>query len=287
MRLNVTRFRMMRLNVTMFRMMRLNVKKIWQLLTGGEMKALLKQYADYRTKELSYATVQDFSDSIDNFPSICGLNGDLKNVQRPWIIKAIIANLPPSAKLLEIGGGEPIVAGILANMGYDVTIIDPYDGTGNGPTEYDYFKEKYKNIKFIREYFTKDQQLLQNKKFDCIYSISVLEHVPEENIEGLFDACKSHIKDSGVFIHAIDHVLLGDGQQSHEQKLSLMLKQLKLDDQLDQLFKDIRDDVEAYYLSAEGHLFWKGSTPYRDFPFRRVVSINVCKLANLGLHPLQ
>ena len=58
------------------------------------MKKLIKKYLKYKTDQLSYATVCDFNDSVQNFSSICGLNGDLKNVQRPWVIKAILANVP-------------------------------------------------------------------------------------------------------------------------------------------------------------------------------------------------
>ena len=240
------------------------------------MKKLIKQYLNYKTKDLSYATVGDFDDSVQHFPSICGLNGDLKNVQRPWIIKAIIANVPLKAKLLEIGAGEPLVADILTKLGYDVTIIDPYDGTGNGPTEYEYYKAKYKDIRIIKKYVESNMKELKNDKFDCIYSVSVLEHVPKENIEPLFDACKKYLVNKGQSIHAIDHVVMGSGQQDHEDRLRLILQHLKLDSQLDSLLDSIKNDVETYFLSAEGHLFWKGQIPYKKFPFRRVVSIQTC-----------
>ena len=249
---------------------------------GGlqKMEKKIKKYSILKTDKLSYATVSDFNDSVQNFPSICGLNGDLKNVQRPWVIKAILANVPLGGKLLEIGGGEPLAAKILTQLGYGVTIVDPYDGTANGPTEYAYYKAKYKNIKLIRKYFKNDVEQLKNKKFDCIYSISVLEHVPDAEIESLFDTCKKYITKNGHFIHAIDHVFMGNGQQAHEDKLRLMLQQLSLDSQLDILFDTIRNDVDAYFMSAEGHLFWKGQIPYHRFPFRRVVSIHICAPAN-------
>ena len=247
------------------------------------MKKLIKKYLKYKTDQLSYATVCDFNDSVQNFSSICGLNGDLKNVQRPWVIKAILANVPLGGKLLEIGGGEPLAAKILTKLGYDVTIVDPYDGTGNGPTEYEYYKTKYKNIKIIREYFKHDIEHLKNQKFDCIYSISVFEHVPYNDIKSLFDTCRNYIFDGGHSIHAIDHVFMGNGQQAHKDKLHLMLQQLNLGSQLDVLFDIIRNDVDAYFLSAEGHLFWKGQIPYHEFPFRRVVSIHVCVSVNEGI----
>src|SRR5207237_9228617 len=40
----------------------------------------------------SYATVRDFCESADELPQITALDGDLKNVQRPWAAKTILAN---------------------------------------------------------------------------------------------------------------------------------------------------------------------------------------------------
>ena len=43
----------------------------------------------------SYATVRDYCESLDELPQITALDGDLKNVQRPWAVKAMLANVPP------------------------------------------------------------------------------------------------------------------------------------------------------------------------------------------------
>ena len=135
------------------------------------------------------------------------LNGDLKNVQRPWIIKAIIASVPFGGKLIEIGAGEPIVASYLHHLGYDVTIIDPYDGTGNGPVEYAYFRKHYPHLKIIKNYFEEGINTLDGGSYDCVYSISVLEHIPREKIKEIFYGIRKMLKAGGVSIHCIDHVL--------------------------------------------------------------------------------
>jgi hypothetical protein len=44
----------------------------------------------------------------------------LKDVQRPWMLKAVFGRLPRGARLLEIGGGDPWVADLLARLGYEV-----------------------------------------------------------------------------------------------------------------------------------------------------------------------
>jgi len=227
--------------------------------------------------ELSYATVRDFCDSIENFKDLCSLNGDLKNVQRPWIVKTIISNFPKGSKLLEIGAGEPKVADYLNKRGYNVTVIDPYNGDGNGPTEFDYFKKCYPNIRIIKNHFELCADLLKNESFDCIYSISVLEHVPDRQIPEIFSEIRQLLTPAGFSIHCIDHVLLGNGAEGHLAKLQIIANENDKLSELDSTITKLSNDVETYFLSAEGHLFWKGQVPYDKFPFRRVVSINIIK----------
>lgn len=251
-----------------------NINKLFAA-TNKNSTEIINRYSNYEIQEESYSTVKDFYDSLDNLKEFCNLNGDLKNVQRPWMIKAVIAKVKKGGKILEIGAGEPIVANFLSSLGYDVTIIDPYDGNGNGPKEYEYFKNKYPNLKIIRKYFNDNITDLAEGSFDCIYSISVLEHVPNDRIKNVFDGIKKYLKKEGCTIHNIDHVLLGKGKEKHYENLKNIFEELKIENKLDDLLHQSKDDVETYFLSAEGHRLWKGNTSYEEFPFRRVVSINL------------
>jgi glycosyltransferase involved in cell wall biosynthesis len=238
---------------------------------------LFKKYKDHVPEELSYAKVRDFCDSADNFRELCNQNGDLKNVQRPWMIKAIIASVPYGGKLVEIGAGEPKVANFLNKLGYEVTIIDPYDGTGNGPKEYNYFKKTYPNLTIIKDYFENGITVLNNKSHDCVYSISVLEHVPDEKINEIFNGIRKIVKPGGFSIHCIDHVILGNGAKEHDEKIRLILNEHDLLPVFDMMLNQSKEDVETYYLSAEGHNLWRGIKKYEEFPFRRVISVQIKK----------
>ena len=243
---------------------------------------LFKKYKNHVPEELSYAKVRDFCDSADNFRELCNQDGDLKNVQRPWMIKAIIATIPFGGKLVEIGAGEPKVADILNKLGYDVTIIDPYDGTGNGPIEYNYFKKKYPNLNIIKNYFENGITFLDNESYDCVYSISVLEHVPEEKIPEIFNGIRKIVKPGGFSIHCIDHVVMGNGAKEHDEKIRLIVNEHTLLPVFDRILTQSKDDVETYYLSAEGHNLWRGTIKYEEFPFRRVISVQIKK----EVHPV-
>src|SRR5438477_10147105 len=156
---------------------------------------------------LSYATVRDFCDSADHLPALATHQNDLKDAERPWTVKAVLNCLPPGSRLLEIGGGEPLAAATLVALGYDVTICDPFDGSANGPVEYEAYRAAHPGVKFVRSLFTPEVARGLPGPFDGIYSISVLEHVTGDHLSGAFEATAIALRPGGYSIHAVDHVL--------------------------------------------------------------------------------
>ena len=228
----------------------------------------------------SYATVRDYCESLDELSQMKATDGDLKNVQRPWAVKAILGNVPPPARLLEVGGGEPIASGFLSELGYDVTLVDPYDGFGNGPTDYQRYVELFPHVKIIREYFRPGMEALAAESFDAIFSISVLEHIPTTSLSSCFEAMAEFLAPQGVSIHCFDFILQGVGDAydfanaqcilSEQQKLA---GQTPGPEPFEHLVERLKADVETFFLSPQGHHHWRGGKPYADFPFRKVVSL--------------
>lgn len=227
----------------------------------------------------SYATVADYCESADELRQITPADGDLKNVQRPWAAKAILANVPPPARVLEIGGGEPMVSGFLEELGYDVTLVDPYDGFGNGPTDFDRYVEQFPNVKIVREYFRPGLPGLTPGLFGAIFSISVLEHLPAESLRLCFDAIDEFLTPGGVSIHCFDFILQGPGELDNPPMAERILaEQARLTgkpapESLPSLLDRIQADVETFFLSPQGHHHWRGGRSYSEFPFRKVVSV--------------
>jgi SAM-dependent methyltransferase len=227
----------------------------------------------------SYATVRDYCESLDELPQITAIDGDLKNVQRPWAAKAILANVPPPARLLEIGGGEPIVSGFLSELGYDVTLVDPYDGFGNGPTDYQRYVIQFPHVKIVREYFRPGLPNLPAQSFDAIFSVSVLEHIPPDSLPSCFDAIAEFLSPAGASIHCFDFILQGHGD-THDfvNAQKILAEQSRITGATDttsfeELVQRLRSDVETFFLSPQGHHHWRGGRVYSDFPFRKVVSL--------------
>jgi glycosyltransferase involved in cell wall biosynthesis/SAM-dependent methyltransferase len=239
------------------------------------LEELRRRQAGAVPPRLGYATVKDYCDSADRLPLLATASLDMKDVQRPWMLKAVVGAVPSGSRLLEIGAGEPIVADLLARLGYEVTVIDPYDGRDRGPTGVDEIGAAYPRVRFVQGLFPGD--LPVGETFDCIYSISVLEHVSLDALEEVCRASLELLRPGGHTIHAVDHVQRGPGEDEHLEHLTGMARGFGVNDaELDELLGRLVDDPETYFLSAESHNRWRGATRYDEFPMRRCVSIELC-----------
>lgn len=239
------------------------------------------QYKDFRVEQLSYATVRDFSDGVYHLPELATISKDLKDAQRPWMLKAILGSLPHGARLLEIGAGDPHVAHWLSLMGYQIVVVDPYDGSGHGPTDFEFYRENFPRVEFIRENFSDNVTGLADNSYDCIYSISVLEHIPHLGLKNVMAGIRRYQKPGAVTIHAVDHVLKGRGCGHHRETLSLIAGGLGISDsEIESTLIRADQDPDTYFLSAESHNMWRGTIPYDDFPMRRCISVQFFKQIN-------
>ena len=228
----------------------------------------------FAAEPLSYGTVRDFADSLDNLAGLARANGDMKDLQRCWMLKAVLGNVEPGAQLVEIGAGEPLVAGLLTRLGHPVTVVDPYDGSDRGPREFEEFRAAYPDVNFVRERFPPSGGL--PPKAACVYSVSVLEHVPLEGLGDVIAAAAELTAPDGCSIHAIDHVIAGWGADAHRERLYEIVRRSGLPaKQLTELIAELEADPDAYFVSPEAHERWRGAVPYEDYPMRRIASIGV------------
>jgi SAM-dependent methyltransferase len=251
-------------------------------ITPAEKAALIERYGGrFSVPFCSYGTVEDYCDSCDHLPWLSYVQNDLKDLQRPWTIKAALDFLPPPARLLEVGAGQPLVAGSLAQLGYNVTVVDPYDGSGGGPQEFELFSQAYPQVRIIRAQFQTGLPELAELSFDGIYSISVLEHIAKPALASLFEAVSRHLRSGGYSFHSIDCVVKGAAANHHfEQALVVLTHQSAIGgklplqgNELPALLHCADADLETCYLSAVGHNLWRGALPYASFPFRKVLSL--------------
>ena len=246
------------------------------IITDAEL-ALLRSFAATEIESgLSYGTVQDFAQGMEFFPKLLSYNGDIKDAQRYWMLKAILSTQPAGATLLEIGAGEPLVADILGRLGYRVIVVDPYEGAGNGPTELDHFMRAYQNVEYVVDWFSSDIDGVQPSSINCCYSISVIEHIPIEKLQVVAEAIAYFTCPAGSSIHAVDVVSLGMGAEYHKEMFLEFSDLLGYDKgQAVAALETATGDPDTYYLSAEAHNRWRGAVSYDEFPMRRVQSMQI------------
>lgn len=123
-----------------------------------------------------------------------------------WYLKTIqdvialdhIKNLN-GKRIAEIGGGDSRVLPVLKENNHCFN-IDEFKGLGQGPTlktEIDGIENIYVNV---GEFSSK----LDDESFDVIFSISVIEHIPTNNLNDFFLDSVRILKPGGTFIHLID-----------------------------------------------------------------------------------
>lgn len=245
------------------------------LISDTALQSVRDKVAGREPAPLSYGEVRDYCESRDWFGDLARYNLDLKDQQRCWMIKTLLAAARPGMRLLEIGGGEPLVAHILHRAGCEVTVVDPYEGAGNGPTEYAAFKQVYPGVTLERALFDEAYAAARpDQKYDIFYSISVLEHIPVPALATVFEAARMMAAPGARNIHCVDHVLLGRGAEYHHTMLEEVGRHHGVPaQQVADATAAATDDVETYFLSAEGHHRWRGGRPYDKFPMRRCISM--------------
>jgi hypothetical protein len=237
--------------------------------------AIAERYrGSFAPQPLSYGTVRDLADSSEALPRLATASFDMKNLQRCWALKAVVGNVEPGARVVEVGAGEPLVAGTLSRVGYRVAVVDPYDGSGNGPIEYRSFKHAYPGLTFVREAFPPAESLAE--PVACVYSISVLEHTSADDGARAIEAARELVGDGGLSIHAIDHVLRGWGAEEHLERLKRIASASGFSgEQVDAILERMDADPDSYLVSAEAHDTWRGQLPYDEYPMRRIGSVQI------------
>ena len=112
------------------------------------------------------------------------------NYMREMELDAVGKWLLPRAqkrqKLLEIGGGNGLLAKKLADMGFDVTSIDPEP---RAPLHFSVEKGDSTDLQF------------EDSSFDVIFSSCVLEHISE--LDAAFSEMGRVLRKDGIMVHSV------------------------------------------------------------------------------------
>jgi hypothetical protein len=110
-----------------------------------------------------------------------------------------------------------------------------------------------------------------------------LEHLSLELLTSCFAAITKFLRPNGASVHCFDFIVQGSGEAHDlENAQRILAAQAAIahntTPDLALLIARLRDDVETFYLSPQGHHQWRGGRAYSEFPFRKVVSLQTITL---------
>lgn len=125
-------------------------------------------------------------------------NHTLKGIQDAWVLSLLSGT--SGLKIAEVGGGRSRILQSLNQQDHECWNIDKFEGVGAGPKGV----PEMAGIKVVPLYLGGFDETLPSNYFDVVFSISVVEHVPNANLDNFFADCYRILKPGGIMIHAID-----------------------------------------------------------------------------------
>lgn len=225
--------------------------------------------------DIGYATVREFHELHDRYRELIVGKGDLKDFQRPWVVDQVLKSVSAGSRIVEIGGDRCQVADYLQRKGYQVWVVDLFEGFGGGGAQIDQVRAKYPKLTLVKGWFH-DCEGLPAETFDAVYSVSVLEHTPPNLIPATFERIAQVLKPGGRSMHAVDYTLEGTVLRNG-YLIDKVMQCLGESRRAVDIEQECLADLDTFYLSAQGHYWWRKSLnrTYDEYPFRRVTSLNV------------
>lgn len=175
-------------------------------------KRLIQQHTPVTPENFDHFTYSKYShfNMLQMHDSQFGIdlsNCDLKVYQDMLTYNFLLDNFPEGSKLLEIGGGDSRIIHWLKDH-YEFWNLDKLEGIGNGVTSLN----NTDGFKLVQDYIGTFSKELPDNYFDGVFSVSVLEHVPEDSavIEAICNDIQRLLKPGGLSMHCIDRVIKGD-----------------------------------------------------------------------------
>ncbi len=115
-------------------------------------------------------------------------------------------------RIAEIGGGASRLLQRLAKNNACFN-VDKFQGDGNGPAK----TVRIRGVKNIEVFLGEHSPALEEASFDAVFSISVIEHVPDSRLDAFLDDGCRILQPGGLWLHAID-IYIEDAPAEHYRK---------------------------------------------------------------------
>ena len=127
------------------------------------------------------------------------LLGDYKAFELPHIISEV--KKQKGNRILDFGTGTSCLPAYLNSLGYEVWCLD--DGSWHPEVNETNYNEVYGcKVKYVVDDIVKNPECVPDNYFDVIYSVSVMEHIPQ--YERYIEILNKKLKKGGKHLHVID-----------------------------------------------------------------------------------
>lgn len=211
----------------------------------------------------------------DPDPAIC----DLKVYQDYLVYCFIERNIPRGAKILEIGGGDSRVLKYFSKD-YECWNADKCEGLGNGPIQF-----TSSDYRIVYDYVGSFNRELPDHYFDFIFSISALEHTPEDQLvrTNVLQDLQRMLKPGHLSLHCFDAILRPAEKSWVNGLIPYTYASLPLITRLPPL-EEIATNPNTYTMSPQAYTAnWQPITKLPAAEFGRCFSLNLCWTAPSGL----
>jgi hypothetical protein len=145
---------------------------------------------------------------LEEFPGYTPDQWGIKAHNRPWIEDA--GQFSVGEKIIEVGGAYSLLPKYLAERYcVEAWIGDDFGMDSDNEIwsrwgDPQQLPKKYPSVKYVFEPFGTFSTKYPERYFDCIYSVSTLEHIPRQHRLGVLKDMNRCLKSGGRQLHAID-----------------------------------------------------------------------------------
>lgn len=201
-------------------------------------------------------------------PTAC----DLKVYQDYLTYCFILRNIPKGARILEVGGGDSRVLKYFSKD-YECWNADKCEGLGNGPVKF-----TCPHYRIVYDYVGSFNPELPDSYFDFVFSISALEHTPEDQtirVNVLMDMNRV-LKPGCPSFHCFDSILRPAGKSWINGLIPYLYASAPLKTRFIPL-SEIEQDSDTYTMSQQAYeTNWQPITKDSYDQFGRAFSLNLC-----------
>ena len=132
----------------------------------------------------------------------------IKGHNRPWIIAN--GNFAKGEKVVEVGGAYSGLPQYLSDeFNVEAWVVDDFGVESKEDLwsrwgDREELNSKYPSVNYVFERVGVGTTKIPSAYFDCVYSVSTLEHIPWNNMKKVFDHMCKMLKPGGRILHCVD-----------------------------------------------------------------------------------